>query len=233
MPYYFYYDSSYLFVAIISLVITLYAQMKIKSAFSKYSRVMSAKGVTGREAAERILSSNGLSSVRIERVSGSLTDHFDPKRNIIRLSESVYDSSSVAALGVAAHEVGHALQYHSGYLPIKLRNVIIPITNFGSSLSVPLIMIGLLMSFEPLIVFGILLFSLVVVFQLITLPVELNASRRAAKQLTDLAIIDEGEKTGVRKVLSGAAMTYLAALLTSVLNLLRYIALFSNRRGRR
>lgn len=229
---YFYgFDYYYLVLVLPAVLISLFAQIKVKSSFSKYSKV--ATRFSGAEAAERLLHSRGINNVRIERVSGNLTDHFDPKTNVIRLSDSVYDSRTIAAVGVACHEAGHAVQYAEHYLPIKIRNLIVPITQFGSYLSWPLLLIGIIFNYSYLIDIGILLFGLVVLFQLITLPVEFNASGRALKALTDYSIVyDEDEKKGAKKVLTAAALTYLAALLVSLAQFLRLILLTQGRRRR-
>lgn len=214
---------------IIALVITLVAQIKIKSSFAKYSKMSS--NLTGAAAAEKLLASQGVYNVKIERCSGQLTDHFDPRTNVIKLSENVYDSASVAAVGVACHEAGHALQYATGYTPIKLRAKIIPITNFGSRLAMPLILLGLLFSFYPIALIGVAFFALSTLFQLITLPVELNASRRALTIIKDYSILlDDEQIKGAKKVLTAAAMTYLGALLLSLAQLLRLLAIVGKRR---
>ncbi len=212
------------------IIIAIWASIRVKATFGKYSRVSNASGLTGAAAAQAVLSMNGINSVRIERVSGNLTDHYDPRTNVIRLSDSVYDSSSVAAVGVAAHEAGHAVQYAQSYGPIKLRAAIIPVCNIGSQLSLPLIILGSFMQFDMLVIAGIALFSLSVLFQLITLPVEFNASRRALSAIKDGALLDDGEASGARRVLSAAAMTYVASLLQSLLILLYYITRYGNRR---
>lgn len=231
MPYYYYgFDYTYLVFVLPALLIALVAQIKVKTTFRKYAKVMNARGLSGAEVAAKILSSNGVLDVAVQRVSGNLTDHFDPTARVIRLSQSVYDSHSVAAVGVAAHEAGHALQYAEDYFPIRLRAAIIPITKVGSALSWPLIILGLVFSFGFLVNLGIILFSAVTLFQLVTLPVEFNASRRALNILQQQGILAPEELGGARKVLTAAAMTYVAALLVSVMQLLRLIALFSNRR---
>lgn len=231
MPYYYYgFDYTYLVFVLPALLIALVAQIKVKTTFRKYAKVMNARGLSGAEVAAKILSSNGVLDVAVQRVSGNLTDHFDPTARVIRLSQSVYDSHSVAAVGVAAHEAGHALQYAENYFPIRLRAAIIPITKVGSALSWPLIILGLVFSFGLLVNLGIILFSVVTLFQLVTLPVEFNASRRALNILQQQGILAPEELGGARKVLTAAAMTYVAALLVSVMQLLRLIALFSNRR---
>ncbi len=231
MPYYYYgFDYTYLVFVLPALLIALVAQIKVKTTFHKYAKVMNARGLSGAEVAAKILSSNGVLDVAVQRVSGNLTDHFDPTARVIRLSQSVYDSHSVAAVGVAAHEAGHALQYAEDYFPIRLRAAIIPVTKVGSALSWPLIILGLVFSFGILVNLGIILFSVVTLFQLVTLPVEFNASRRALNILQQQGILAPEELSGARKVLTAAAMTYVAALLVSVMQLLRLIALFSNRR---
>ena len=231
MPYYYYgFDYTYLVFVLPALLIALVAQIKVKTTFHKYAKVMNARGLSGAEVAAKILSSNGVLDVAVQRVSGNLTDHFDPTARVIRLSQSVYDSHSVAAVGVAAHEAGHALQYAEDYFPIRLRAAIIPVTKVGSALSWPLIILGLVFSFGLLVNLGIILFSVVTLFQLVTLPVEFNASRCALNILQQQGILAPEELGGARKVLTAAAMTYVAALLVSVMQLLRLIALFSNRR---
>ena len=224
MPF-FYFDYYYLVLVVPALLIALWAQVKVKSTFSRFSTVRCSRGLTGAQAAEEILRQNGIYDVRIERVAGQLTDHFDPRAKVIRLSDSVYGASTVAAVGVAAHEAGHAVQYARGYAPIRLRNAIIPVCNIGSTLSMPLVLLGIVFSMPMLVTAGVLLFSLVTVFQLVTLPVEFNASSRAIAVLGDSGMLESGELAGARKVLSAAAMTYVAALLVSLMNLLRLILL--------
>ena len=211
------------------MLIALWAQMRVKSTFAKYSHIRTLDGLTGAQAARKILDANGLTYVRIEPVAGSLTDHYDPRQKVVRLSRDVYGSATVAAVGVAAHETGHALQHAESYEPLRIRNAIIPITNLGSQLSIPMVLIGYVMGFQPLVSIGILLFSLVTIFQLITLPVEFNASRRALNTLERYSMVTEQEHAGVRSVLSAAALTYVAALIVSIANLLRLILLFGNR----
>ena len=214
-----------------AMIFSLIAQAMVKSTFSKYSNVRNGRGLTGAEAARAILDSNGLSNVRIEHISGELTDHYDPRANVIRLSDSVYNSTSVAAVGVAAHEAGHAVQYAENYFPIKVRNSIIPVTRFGSSLSTPLVLLGIIFSWDFLITAGILLFCAVVLFQAVTLPVEFNASGRALRTLRDSCILEGDEVKEAKRVLTAAAMTYVAAMVSALLSLLRLI-LISNRRRR-
>ena len=222
-------DIYYIILVVPALVFSMWAQTKVTSTFNKYSRIRTGSGMTGYEAARRILSANGLYNVNVERVSGKLTDHYDPKSNVIRLSDSVFNSNSVAAVGVAAHEAGHAVQYATQYAPIKVRTAIIPITNIGSTLSIPLVLIGFFMGLQPLVNFGILLFATVAVFQLVTLPVEFNASRRAVDALEMGGTMADDEMKAVKKVLSAAAMTYVAALAVSVANLLRLVIRFGGR----
>lgn len=229
MPFYYYYDPTYVLV-ILAFFLTLFASFGVKSTFNKYSSVRNSRGMTGADAARRILDANGLHGVQIQRVSGSLTDHFDPKANVIRLSDSVYSSDSVAAIGVAAHECGHAVQYAHNYAPIKLRNSIVPIVNIGNALSMPLFFLGLILGLTNLALFGALLFGLVLVFQLITLPVEFNASSRALKILDERGLLGGEELKGAKKVLKAAAMTYVAAVASTALQLLRLLMIVNRRR---
>lgn len=230
MPfYYYYYDPTYILV-IIGFVFAMVASTGVQSAFNKYSKVKSYRGYTGADAARKILDDNGLYNVRIEHISGSLSDHFDPKSNVIRLSDATYSDSSVAAIGVAAHEAGHAVQYAVGYAPIKVRNAIVPAVNLCSTLSMPLFLLGLILGATGLVNLGILLFSGALVFQVVTLPVEFNASRRAVTILNQSAMLEEDELKGAKKVLSAAAMTYVAAVISSALQLLRLVLLRNSRR---
>lgn len=234
MPYYstggFYIDIWYIVLVIPAILLALFAQIKVSSTFKKYSQVATRSGMTGAQAADEVMRRNGVYGVRIERVAGNLTDHYDPKENVIRLSDSVYDAATVSAVGVAAHEAGHAVQYAQEYGPIKLRAAILPVSRIGSYLSWPLILLGLLLSFEPLVAIGILCFAAVTLFQLITLPAEVNASRRAIEGLTQTGTMDEAEIKGSKKVLSAAALTYLAALAVSLAQLLRLLLAFGGRR---
>lgn len=226
---YYHLDPTYILI-VIGMLISLIASAKVKSTYARYSRVRSMSGMTGAQAAERILQSAGLYGVRIERVAGNLTDHYDPRAKVLRLSDSVYGSSSVAAIGVAAHECGHAVQDEREYAPLRIRNALVPIANFGTSAAWPIIVVGIIMgSSQFLVNLGILMFSLGVLFQLVTLPVEFNASRRAIQILGDTGIL-YGEEIGqTRKVLGAAAMTYVAAAAASILSLLRLILLFGGR----
>lgn len=222
-------DYYYLILVVPAIILSLWAQAKVSSAFSKYSKYRSENGMTGFDAARRILDSNELQNVRIERISGNLTDHYDPRSNVIRLSDNVYDVPSVAAVGVAAHEAGHAVQHSVNYMPIKWRNAVLPIANLGSQAAIPLAFLGLILGFKPLITFGIVLFSAVVLFQLVTLPVEFNASGRAIAILGESGMLSDKELKGVKKVLTAAAMTYVAAALTSLMNLIRLIMISKDR----
>lgn len=213
--------------------ISLWAQIKVKSTFNKYSKMTTSRGLSGYGAARRILDANGLSHVKIEQIRGELTDHYDPRTNVIRLSEAVYHATSPAAIGVAAHEAGHAIQYAKNYGPINLRAKLVSVTNIGSALSMPIFFIGLIMSSPYLTLLGIVLYSLVTIFQLVTLPVEFDASSRAMSVLSSCGILNENELKASQKVLSAAAMTYVSALLTSLLTLLRLLLLANGRNNRR
>lgn len=225
MPY-FYYDWTMILV-IPGLLLGLYAQFKVKSAFDRYSRIRTKSGLTAEAAARMLLSRGGSTNVTISRVNGSLTDHYDPSSKTLRLSDSVYGSDSVAAVGVAAHECGHALQEHDGYGLLKLRSALVPVVNIGSSLYLPIFMAGLLFSWEPLQMVGILCFGLTLLFSLVTLPVEINASKRALGMLE--GVLDAEELQGAKAVLSAAALTYLASVISSALQLLRLILISRSR----
>lgn len=223
---YYYYDPTYMLI-IISALISLFAQFLVNSRFSKYSRVRSRSGMTGAQAAERILQSQGIYDVAIQRVSGKLTDHYDPRNKTLNLSDAVYASTSVAAVGVAAHECGHAIQHARGYAPLSFRSALVPVANIGSQLSWLFIIFGIFFGgSHTLIMIGILMFSAAVLFQLVTLPVEFNASGRALKLLSETGILQKDEVSDTRKVLSAAALTYVAAATTAVLQLLRLLRLF-------
>lgn len=228
-------------VLIPAMLFAFWAQINVSSTFNKYSKVNNMRGLTGAEAARRILNANGLHHIRIEHIPGNLSDHFDPREGVIRLSDAVYNATSAAAIGVAAHEAGHACQHATGYLPIKVRAAIIPITNFGSKLAMPLFLIGLLlggfgyldgMTADILMLAGILLFSLVALFQLVTLPTEFNASARAMKVLESQGILYDEELTAAGRVLRAAALTYVAALATSLASILRLLLIFGGARRR-
>lgn len=218
-----YYNLDYLIYILPGFLLALYAQSKIRTNFDKYSRVTNREGLTGRSVAEVILKNHGIYDVTIDRVRGSLTDHYDPSHKVLRLSDPVYDSTSIAALGIAAHECGHAIQHHESYAPLSMRNAIVPAANLGSNLSFIFILIGLF-AFEPLLKLGIALFAITVLFQLLTLPVEYNASHRAKVILAD-GILSGEEMVGVERILSAAALTYVASLLTAIGTLLRFISL--------
>lgn len=227
------YTLSYV-LAIPALIFAIVAQIKVKTTFSKYSTQSNQHGYTAKEVARKILDDNGLYNVGIEYIQGNLTDHYDPSANVIRLSDSVYNSTSVAAIGVAAHEVGHAIQHAKGYTPIKIRQSVIPITRIGSNLAVPLVLLGMLFSaFSFLVPVGILLYAGVAFFQAVTLPVEFNASDRALKTLDENLILYKDEVKMAKKVLGAAAMTYVAAMFSSLVSLLRLIAIAGGGRRRR
>ena len=230
MPYYYGFDYYYLVLVLPCVLLAFWAQARVNSTFQKYARVYSRRHLTG--AAAAVLRAGGVTNVRIERVSGHLTDHFDPRSNVIRLSDSVYGSTSVASIGVAAHEAGHAVQYAVGYVPMKVRAAIIPTTNLGSTLSMPLILIGLIFNFGVLITVGIAFFGLSTLFQLVTLPVELDASHRALEAIRAGGLLYDDEYPMAKKTLWAAAMTYVAALAVSLAQLLRLILIFGGR-GRR
>ena len=224
----FYYDPSYILV-LIGAIISAVASWNVRSTFEKYNR-RACDGRTGRDVAEQILRSAGIHDVRIEMVQGSLSDHYSPKDKVLRLSESVYHSASISAIGVAAHECGHAIQHREDYLPLKLRSLSVPAANFGSWLSWPLILLGLLLGFGTLAELGVVLFTLVVLFQLITLPVEFNASRRAMAALESQGLLRGDDLQGAGKVLNAAALTYVAALFAAILQLLRLMMIVGGRR---
>ena len=222
----------YIVLVVPAMLLALWAQFKVNSTFRRYSQIPSLRQLTGAQAAAEVLRQNGVNDVRIERVSGNLTDHYDPRQNVIRLSDSVYASTSCAAIGVAAHEAGHAVQHAQAYTPIKVREAVIPVTRIGSMLSWPLLLIGLFMNSGILIDIGIVLFASVTVFQLVTLPVEFNASRRALKALEGGQMLSSEELGYAKKTLSAAAMTYVAALAVSLAQLLRLVLMFGGRRRR-
>lgn len=223
-------DRWYLLV-IIAFIFSMVAQAKVSGTFNKYSKIRNRQGLTGAQVATRMLQNAGIYDVSVQRVAGNLTDHYDPRTKTLRLSQSVYDSASVAALGVAAHETGHAIQHDVGYAPLALRSFFVPLANFGSRLAIPLILIGFIFSGggSALVTLGILFFSLSVAFTLITLPVEFNASSRAIRLLEDDGFLESDEIGGAKKVLSAAAMTYVAAAFAAVAQLLRLVALFGRR----
>lgn len=228
-PYYYAFDPTYMLV-IIGLLLTLVASGLVKSTFNKYSRVQSLSGMTGAQAAQRILNSAGIYDVSIEHINGNLTDHYDPRSKVLRLSDTVYGSTSVAAIGVAAHECGHAIQHQNSYVPLKLRSAIFPVASFGSKLAWPLIILGVFLSMSQTLIYaGIFLFFFAVLFQIVTLPVEFNASRRAVKILDESGILYEEEVGMTKKVLGAAALTYVAGAAAAILQLLRLLILFGGR----
>ena len=234
-PVYYGFDWTYVVLVLPCVLLSLWASANVNSTFKKYSQQRSRRNITGAEAAQRVLFANGVRNVRIERVSGNLTDHYDPRTNVIRLSDGVYGSPSTAAIGVACHEAGHAVQYAQEYAPIKLRAAIIPVTNFGSRLAMPLILLGLVLSAfgsmsDLLIYLGIACFGLSLVFQIVTLPVEFNASNRALAAIEDGQLLTDEELKGARKTLRAAALTYVAATAVALAQLLRLLALFGGRR---
>lgn len=226
----FYYDRTYILL-VIGMLLSVAASAKLKSTFAKYRSVRDASGLTGEQAARRILQAAGITDVQVRAVSGSLTDHYDPRTKTVNLSQDIFGQSSLAAVGVAAHECGHAIQHAIHYAPLEIRSAIVPLANFGSTLSWPLFFLGLIMSFRPLITAGIVMFSLAVLFQLVTLPVEINASSRALRMLETTGILGREENAGARKVLTAAALTYVAALASSILQLFRLIILAGGRRN--
>ena len=243
MPFYYYFDWSYLVLVVPALLFSLWASARVNSTFKKYSAMRNARGMTGAEAARAVLNANGVTDVRIEYVSGNLTDHYDPKNKVIRLSQDVYDAATPAAVGVAAHEAGHAAQYAANYLPIRIRAAIIPATNIGSKLSVPLLILGLLLPglrilapyaelFNLIAWIGVACYSLCVLFQLVTLPTEFNASRRAVAAIERCGLLLPEEQQGAKKVLKAAALTYVAALSASLAQLLRLIIIVGGRQRR-
>ena len=238
MPYYYGFDWTYVVLVLPCLILSMWASANVNTTFKKYSGQLSSRRITGAQAAQRVLMANGVQGVKIQRVSGNLTDDYDPRTNVIRLSDNVYDNTSTAAIGVACHEAGHAVQYAQSYAPIKLRAAVIPVTNLGSKLAMPLILIGLLLSYlgnisYMLVYAGIACFGLSLVFQLVTLPVEFNASRRALAAISSGNLLTEEEQKGARKTLTAAALTYVAATATALAQLLRLLVLFGGRGNRR
>lgn len=234
MGYYYgyYFDPTYILV-LIGAVLCLAAQAKVSMTYGKYEKVRSRTGMTGAQAAQRILEMSGIYDVRIERVSGRLTDHYDPTGKVLRLSDATYASGSVAAIGVAAHECGHAVQHHKGYGPLRLRSALVPAANIGSKAGIPLIILGALLGMNQILIqIGIWVFALAVFFQVVTLPVEFDASKRALAMLDGYGLMDREETAGCRKVLSAAALTYVAAAATAILQLLRLVLLFGGNKRR-
>lgn len=229
---FYYFDYTYFVYILPALIISIFAQAKVTSTFQKYSKIQTARGLTGMQAAQQVLQWGGAYHVGFQRIAGNLTDNYNPATNLISLSEPVYGSTSIASVGVAAHEAGHAVQYAKGYFPIKLRGALVPVVRIGSGLSMPLIIIGLILpvQYDFVVNLGILLFSLSVLFSLITLPVEFNASARAIRALSETNILDEEELKGAKKVLTAAAMTYVASTFTAIMSLLRLLTIVNRRR---
>lgn len=225
-----YFDYYYLILVVPALIFSIAMQVKVNRAYSSFSKVRNSKGLTGEQAAIRVLNHYGINDVRIERVGGKLTDHYDPKERVIRLSEGVYGNDSVTAVGIACHEAGHAAQHAEKYAPIRVRNAILPVCNIGSQIGLPLAILGYFLGFEPLISIGLLLYALIALFQIITLPVEFNASRRAVKVMSSDGMLYDDELYGAKKVLTAAALTYVAALVATLANLLRFILRFNRNR---
>lgn len=231
-----YIDWTYIVLVLPAMLFAMWASARVNSTFEKYKKTRNVRGITGADAARWVLDRNGLRNVRIEHIQGSLTDHYDPSTNVVRLSDDVYSSTSTAAIGVACHEVGHAIQHATNYAPVKIRTAIVPITNIGAKLSVPLIIIGLLLSsmgeiFVMIAYIGCALFGLVTVFQLVTLPTEFNASSRALKTIEETNLLQGEELRQAKKVLSAAAMTYVAALAVSLAQLMRFLIIVGGRRN--
>ena len=226
-----YFDYSYIYLILPAIIISLAAQISVKRNYSKLSAVYSKSGYSGAQAALAVLRFYGITDVRVEQCSGKLSDHYDPRTKVIRLSEGIFSSTSIAAIGIACHEAGHAAQHASGYLPIKIRNMILPVCQIGSYAGLPLAMIGFFLSFEPLILTGLLLYSFIMLFQLATLPVEFNASSRAVAVIEETGLLKNDEElAGAKKVLRSAALTYVAALISSLMNLLRFVMIFTRRK---
>ena len=230
--YYYGYYFGYLLFMLPAIIFVIWAQVLVKSRYKKYSGITTSLRVTGREMAERILKANGINDISVARISGQMTDNFNPKTGTIFLSDGVYDSTSIAAVGIAAHEAGHAVQHATGYFPIKVRTAIVPVCNIGAGFGLPLCILGCIFAFEPLVYIGLILFSLATVFQLVTLPVEFNASRRALAFIESSDLVTRDEYVGAKKMLTAAAMTYVAALAQSMLQLLYYVIRFTGN-GRR
>lgn len=227
---YFFFDYYYIIFVIPAVILSLIVQFKLKSTYAKYSKVGNARRITGAQAANLVLNYYGISDVNIVSVAGTMTDHYDPTQKVIRLSEGVFNSSSIAAVGIACHEAGHAAQHAENYAPIKIRNSILPVCNIGSSLSIPLLIAGIVLSFQPLVWIGIGFFAFTTIFQLVTLPVEFNASKRAVNVIESNGLLSFEEKNGAEKVLKAAAMTYVAALAVSLAQLLRLIFRYTGRK---
>ncbi len=234
-----FFDMTYVYFVLPAVIIAFWAQIKVKSTYSKYSRVKNSAGMTGADAARKVLDANGLSYIRVERIAGELTDHYDPKEDVIRLSDGVYGSTSTAAVGIACHEAGHAVQHAEEYLPSKIRLAIVPATKIGSTLSMILLPLGLILAYAgyyyavSIAYVGLIGYAVCALFQVVTLPTEFNASSRAMAAIGKTGFLTEEEQKGARKVLSAAALTYVAALFVSIMTILRFVVLISNVNGRR
>ncbi len=227
-----YFDPYYLFLVVPAFLLSVIAQIMVKSTYNRMSKVMNFRGITGAAAAAAVLRHYGIYDVKIEQTHGKLTDHYDPRSNVIRLSDGVYNSTSVAAVGIAAHEAGHAAQHAQNYAPIRVRNSILPVCRIGSFIGIPLALFGYYLAFEPLILIGLALYSAIAIFQLATLPVELNASNRAIAVINETGLLGEDESKSATKVLRAAAMTYVASLAVTLANLLRFVMIFLGGRRR-
>ncbi len=225
-----YMDPYYLFLVIPAFILSIIAQIAVKSTYRKMSKVMNSRGLTGAAAAAAVLRYYGIADVRIEQVNGTLSDHYDPRKKVIRLSDGVYGNASIAAVGIACHEAGHAAQHAQNYSPIAIRNAILPVCKIGSYAGIPLAFVGYYLSFEPLILIGLALYSAIAIFQLVTLPVEFNASTRALAVIDEVGLLGDEERSKASKVLTAAAMTYVASLAVTLANLVRFVALFSGKR---
>lgn len=225
-----YYDFYYLILVVPAMLISLWAQFNIKSTYRKQGKILNARGITGAQAAQAVLNYYGIHDVMIRPIKGTLTDNYNPSNKVLSLSQGVFDSTSIAAVGIACHEVGHAIQHDCGYMPIRLRTALVPVCNVGSTIGLPLAIIGYFLGFSPLVSVGLILYSLIAVFQFVTLPVEFNASRRALHAIEECGLLADSENDGAKKVLTAAALTYVAALIVSLANLLRFFIRFSGRK---
>ena len=223
-------DIFYLILVVPAMILALFAQVKVKSTYKKYNQVSNARGITGAQAAQQVLSYYGINDVQIRPIGGTLTDNYNPKTKVLSLSQANFAGTSIAAVGVACHEVGHAIQHSTDYYPIKVRSALVPVTNIGSMAGIPLALLGYFLGFHPLVTIGLMLYSLIAIFQFVTLPVEFNASNRAIKAIEEMGILHEDETKSAEKVLSAAALTYVASLVVSLANLLRLFLRFNNRR---
>lgn len=225
-----YYDFYYLILVVPAMLISLWAQFNIKSTYRKQGKILNARGITGAQAAQAVLNYYGIHDVMIRPIKGTLTDNYNPSNKVLSLSQGVFDNTSIAAVGIACHEVGHAIQHDCGYMPIRLRTALVPVCNVGSTIGLPLAIIGYFLGFSPLVSVGLILYSLIAVFQFVTLPVEFNASRRALHAIEECGLLADSENDGAKKVLTAAALTYVAALIVSLANLLRFFIRFSGRK---